>query len=126
MKKNLISFYIILTVILSGFVGTNFSFAATTGGEQIDQAIDNLNSAQGAYGTLSEIMGIMAWLGFAIAVFKLIQIGINFMLGAGSKRGNAKESLIPWMAGALICMTFGIVGPWIIRLIGGSAGGLFD
>ena len=93
----------------------------------VNQAVDNLNNGDGVYATIREIMGILAWIGFAIAIAKLLQIGMMFMIGSGSGKNNAKTALIPWVVGALVCILFGTVGPWIIGLImGDGAGGVFD
>ena len=48
------------------------------------------------------------------------------MTGIGAKRGNAKEALLPWVIGLAVCATFGVIGPWFMRLLGGLGGGLFD
>ena len=95
-------------------------------GDDVGTVVDKLNSGEGVYGTIKEIMGILAWLGFAIAVFKLIQIGIMFMLGGGANKKDAKTALIPWLVGAAVCVLFGTVGPWIISIImSGSSGDVF-
>ena len=95
---------------------------------QISDAIGELNYGDGVYATLREIMSILAWAGFAIAVFKVLQIGMMFMLGAGKAKSDAKSALVPWLVGAAVCVLFGTVGPAIINLImGGSSGGsIFD
>ncbi len=92
------------------------------GSAQLEEAVTSLNSGTGPYETLRDIMNIMAWFGFAIAIFKVIQIGISFLTGTASKRSGAKDSILPWLIGAIICATFGIVGPYVIGLFAESAG----
>lgn len=76
--------------------------------------------------TISSIIQILSVLGFAIAIGKLMQIGIMFMLGAG-KRNGAKDALFPWLVGALVCILFGTLGPWVIDLfMSGSSGDVFN
>lgn len=103
-------------------------FASDASNTDIAQdAVNNLNGGGGVYGTIGQIMSILAWLGFAIAAIKVLQIGMMFMLGAGGGKSNAKASLIPWLIGAFICIFFGTVGPWVIGIImSGSSGGVFD
>ena len=109
--------------LLISMVGT-LVFAASG---DVQSVIDDLNGGKGVYGTISEIMGILLWLGFAIAVIKAMQIGIMFIIGGGSGKNNAKTALVPWLIGAAVCALFGTVGPWIIDIImSGSTGGVFD
>lgn len=112
------------------FLSMVFSLATTStyASDDVTQnVVNDLNSGTGVYGTIGQIMGILAWLAFAIAVIKILQIGMMIMLGAGGGKSRAKESLIPWLIGAAICILFGTIGPWVIGIImSGSSGGVFD
>lgn len=93
----------------------------------VSGVVNNLNKGDGVYAIIKEIMGIMSILGFAIAMFKLIQIGIQFILGAGRAKSDAKAALMPWLVGAIVCIMFGTIGPWVMNLIMGSgSSGIFD
>lgn len=93
----------------------------------VSGVVNNLNEGDGVYAIIREIMGIMSILGFAIAMFKLIQIGIQFILGAGRAKSDAKAALMPWLVGAIVCIMFGTIGPWVMNLIMGSgSSGIFD
>ena len=112
------------------FISMAFSLATTctyASGDVTQNVVSDLNSGNGVYGTIGQIMGILALLAFAIAVIKILQIGMMIMLGAGGGKSRAKESLIPWLIGAAICILFGTIGPWVIGIImSGSSGGVFD
>lgn len=109
--------------LLISMAGT---LAFATNGD-IQSVVNDLNGGEGVYGTISEIMGILLWLGFAIAIIKAMQIGIMFIIGGGSGKNNAKSALVPWLVGAAVCALFGTIGPWIIGIImSGSSGGVFD
>lgn len=96
-------------------------------GDSVKDIVNDINSGDGVFAIIRNIIGILAWAGFAIAMFKLMQIGILFMMGAGKSRSDAKASLYPWIAGALVCLLFGTVGPWIINIIvGENSSGVFD
>ncbi len=69
--------------------------------------------------SLQDIANILVSLAFAISLIKLTQIGFQFMLGAG-KKSKAKESLIPWAVGVIICTTYLFLGPWIMETLGGK------
>jgi len=114
---------ILLTSML--FISSaTISFANSTAG---DEAMGELQSGSGVYGIFGEITSILAMLGFLIAIGKMMQIGMQFMIGAGKGRSDAKSSLIPWAVGAAICATYAVLGPTIINLImsGGGSGGVF-
>jgi len=115
----------IVYIVLMFSMISSISFASNG----IEGAVDSINTGgDDVYGVIGEIIGILSWLAFVIALFKVIQIGIMFMLGAGKSKNDAKSALIPWLVGAAVCVMFGTVGPWIIGLImGGSSGGnVFD
>lgn len=118
----------LISLVLVNAMIPSLSFAATTGTEQLDEAVDNLNTGSDeTYAILKEIMGILAWVGFAVATFKVVQIGIMFMTGISSKRSGAKESIIPWLIGSLICAMFGVLGPWFINMFAeGDTGDIFS
>ena len=77
--------------------------------------------------TLSEIAGVLTTVGILIAVIKLLQIGIQFLVGGATGKNQAKTAVFPWLVGLFICATYKLIGPWVMGLImGGSGGGVFD
>lgn len=106
---------------------STMSCTFASGGNIVGGVVGELNAGNGVYGTIGQIMGILAALGCGIAMIKILQIGMLFMIGAGGGKSKAKESLLPWIIGAGICILFGTLGPWLIEIImGGSSGGVFD
>ena len=98
-------------------------------GDKVDVGgvVSDINSGKGVYGTIQEIIGVLSWAGFAIAIAKMMQIGIMYLMGAAKSKNDAKSALMPWIVGAFICASFGTLGPWIIgTLMSGSGGGVFD
>ncbi len=78
--------------------------------------------------TLKKIADLLVGIAFALSILKLTQIGFQFMLGAG-KKSKAKESLIPWFVGVLICATYLFLGPWFMNIMNSTnilGGGPFD
>lgn len=115
-KKNKLGNIILNVVLIMSQVNIAYANGAgmTSGNDTVDS-------------TLSEIASILFFLGAAIAVGKLIQIGILFVMSSGSKRSDAKSALIPWAIGAIICVLFATIGSGIIDIImGGDSGGVFD
>ena len=122
MKKifNSKNFAMLLALVIGIMVmSVSIVYASQVPGDstsQLEGAITNLNDGTGPYKILKDIMNIMAWFGFMIAIFKVIQIGIMFLTGTAGKRSGAKDSIMPWLIGAIICATFGTVGPYVISL----------
>ena len=96
----------------------------------ITSHLSTITMASGTGGVdavISEVTSVLAALGFLIAIGKIMQIGIMFMLGAGKNKSDAKSSLIPWFVGAFVCALYATIGPAIIGMImGGGSGGVFD
>lgn len=115
-----------ITMVFSLMFSTSIVVAS---GDSVKDIVDKINNpgSDGVYTIIGDIIGILSVAGFAIAMFKLMQIGILFMMSAGKSRSDAKASLFPWIVGALVCILFGTVGPWIIDIIVGTeSGGVFD
>ena len=86
-------------------------------GSQYQNESQKYQNGEGAYGTIKSIANTMFLIAFAVAVFKLIQIGIGFLTGSGKSRQDAKMALIPWVIGVLVCALYFTVGDWIIRTL---------
>lgn len=113
-----------ITMVFSLMFSTSIVVAS---GDSVSDVVNKMNNEDGVYAIIRDIMGILSVAGFAIAMFKLMQIGILFMMSAGKSRSDAKASLFPWIVGALVCILFGTVGPWVIDIIvGAESGGVFD
>ena len=110
-------------------MSSTIAFAGESESSNVDvsQVVTVIISGEGVYGTIQEIIGVLSFLGFAIAVGKMMQIGIMYLMGAAKSKNDAKSALIPWVVGAFICAAFGTIGPWVIgTLMSGSGGSVFD
>jgi len=74
---------------------------------------------------LQNILNIMFTLAIVIALAKIIQIGIMFMLNPTGK-SKAKEAVFPWLVGVFVCASFMAVGNMVIDLFNSNSGGPFD
>jgi len=90
---------------------------STTVNDTFQQELSKLNSATGPYKTIMEIAGYMLWIAIAIALFKIMQIGINFMTGVGGRRQEAKAALMPWLIGLIVCLLCTSIGTIFINLV---------
>lgn len=74
--------------------------------------------------TLLDIVGVMVWIAMVIAVFKLVQIGFKFLLGAGNARSSqeAKAAIIPWLIGVGICALYLSLSDIVIKAVTSGVG----
>ena len=116
-----VSYITLLLLMISSFAN------ASENGVDVGGIVGEINDGEGVFKTIREIIGVLSWAGFAIAVAKMMQIGIMYLMGAAKSKNDAKSALMPWIVGAFICASFGTLGPWIIgTLMSGSGGGVFD
>lgn len=102
--------FIFVFSILSGAV-----FASSASGGGINSgAIDS---------ELGEIVAILFLIAGAVCIGKFIHIGILFLVGSVQDKSNAKQSLIPWLIGTIVCAGAATIGPLVIKIIGGGLGG---
>ena len=86
-------------------------------GSQYQAESQKFQNGEGAYGTIKQIADIMFQIALAVAIFKLVQIGIGFLTGSGKSRQDAKAALIPWLIGVVVCALYLTVGNWIINTL---------
>ena len=130
MFKNFISVFLIIVLIV--FVGSmNISYAedpvGSKGSESTEAAISGLEGGEGVYGTINQIMNLLFGVGLAVAVGKMMHIGIKFMTTTATKKSDAKDALLPWAIGTIALVMFWGLSTWLIRILdSGEQGKIFD
>lgn len=106
----------VLTFLLAFLLIGTISFAS---GDTTPDYLAGMTGDREVYQVISTIIGILSTAGFIIAIAKMMQIGIMFLIGssAGKTKNEAKSALLPWIVGCMICATFGTLGPWVINLL---------
>lgn len=72
---------------------------------------------------LSEIQSVLFVIACAVCVIKAIQIGIQYMLTGANDKSKAKESILPWIIGAIVCGGYVLISEWVVGIIQGAGGG---
>ena len=67
---------------------------------------------------LKEVAGYLLWIGAAVCVGKLMQIGIMYITSSAEGKSNAKSAFLPWLVGAIILSAFATIGTAVIDIFG--------
>lgn len=105
-KKNKIAVILIMLIILiASFFITNYCYAD-------DLGLGSLNNYKGGAATpeklsnrVGKILVIIRIIGTVTSVVMLIVIGLKFMLGSVEEKAEYKQSLKPYIIGALLLFT---------------------
>lgn len=74
-------------------------------------------------GILNQITNILAVIAGFVCLFKIIQIGIMFLLTGANERSNAKTALLPWIIGTAVCGGYIVLGNAVISIMQSASGG---
>lgn len=108
MKKKinkLIANIVFNTLLILNF--TNFVFADVTVPPEVQT-------------TLTDITRILLLIGSAVCIGKIIHIGILYLTSTAVEKSHAKEALLPWILGTIICFGAATIGGAIINIFNGT------
>ena len=123
MKKNkyfkIISLIIIL--IFSITLITNFTYAA---GKSVKGDLGSLDSYSGNDDATSDklaekagtILGIISGVGVVVSIIALMLIGIKYMMGSVEEKAAYKETLKPYLIGAILLFSGSLIPSLIYNL----------
>ena len=100
-KKNIVA--TIFNIFLLLFYATNIAYADITVPGEVQER-------------LVEITRILLLIGTAVCIGKLIHIGILYVTSTAAERSNAKQAVLPWIIGTVVCFGAATIGEWIINL----------
>ena len=109
--KCLMAIMIISIIVCAGMV------FASENEEEIPTEINN---------TLTDITRVLSAIAGIVCLFKLIQIGIMYMLTGANEKSTAKTAVLPWIIGAVVCGGYSIIGGAVIDMIRENSGGVLD
>lgn len=112
-KNKVFIIVLILMILLALFFVTNCCYADDLGLGPLDNYRGNTTVPEKLNSRVGTILGIIRAIGTALSVIMLIVIGIKFMLGSVEERAEYKQSLKPYLIGALLLFT-GTLVPQII------------
>ena len=95
---NLMTLTMVCALILSTFTSTY-----ATGDSTVD-------------GILKEVVTVLLTVAGFLCVCKIIHIGISYMTSSAADKSTAKQALLPWLVGTIVCFGAAIIGGAIIDL----------
>lgn len=67
-------------------------------------------------GTLENITKILLLIGTAVCIGKVIHIGILYLTSTAMEKSMAKQAILPWIIGTIVCFGAATIGGAIIKL----------
>lgn len=129
MKRTIKLVSILLLVVVVSMTLTTVVSAKTDGAEGIDAA----GIAGGLKGTTSaaqedvtkignQLIGIITTVGVVVAVIILLVLGIKYMMGSASEKAEYKETMIPYLVGAILIFGASAITKVVVGLAQGITG----
>ena len=109
-KKNLIiNIIILLTTIMTLMLVTvpNYSYASADADDD-PLGLEDLNKYQGT-SKANTIFSYLRTIGIVLSVVALIAIGIKYMLGSVEEKATYKQTLLPYLIGAILLFTGSLI-----------------
>lgn len=78
----------------------------------IKPSIDN-----GAVTAVSKILGLVQWIGYAMAIGMLVYIGIKYVMAAANEKADLKKGLINYLIGAIIIFAASTIVGWVSKFV---------
>ena len=72
--------------------------------------------------TLVKITKILLLIGTAVCIGKVIHIGILYVTSTAVEKSQAKQAILPWIIGTIICFGAATIGGAIINIFENSGG----
>ena len=114
----LIIIFMTVTVIFSIVANTNKCWAIADITEDLDfWKTENEVGSNDFDSKIGAIVGIVRIIGIFISVETLSVIGIKFMLGSVEQRAQYKQTLLPWLIGAILVFSITFVPTIIYNFI---------
>lgn len=129
MKRTIKLVSILLLVVVVSMTLTTVVSAKTDGAKGIDAA----GIAGGLKGTTSaaqedvtkignQLIGIITTVGVVVAVIILLVLGIKYMMGSASEKAEYKETMIPYLVGAILIFGASAITKVVVGLAQGITG----
>ena len=113
LKNKVLIALLMLIVIIASFFVTNYCYADDLGLGDLEKYKSNPQSPGKLNEKVSKILGIIRTIGTITSVVMLMVIGIKFMVGSVEEKAEYKESMKPYLIGAVLVFT-GTLIPQII------------
>ncbi len=94
----------------------------------ISDPIPNPSVDSGVSKMVNIILGVIQWVGYAIAIGMLIYVGIKYLMSSANEKANLKQDSINLLIGAIVIFAAVTICTWCVTFFksaggGGAAGG---
>ena len=73
--------------------------------------------------TLTKITKLLLLVGSAVCIGKIIHIGIMFVTSSAMEKSKAKEAVLPWIIGTIVCFGAATIGGAVVDIFLKAYGG---
>lgn len=112
-KKTILLALLIAVISLTSIVYADIS-------DEAGGIIDGFNNAGSSASTLetpvAKILGLIKYIGVAVALGMIIVIGIKWMTAGAGGKATVKDTLLPYLIGAICVGAFGAIAEFAINL----------
>ena len=108
--RKVLSFVLIFTML---FV-SSIVFASDN---PFDKITANAPDTSGA--AANSILGVVKFVGYAIAIGMLIYVGIKYVMASANEKADLKSALVKYVIGAILIAGATAVAGWIFEIGGG-------
>lgn len=71
----------------------------------------------GAEATANTIIGVIKWIGYAIAVGMLVYVGIKYIMASANDKAEIKNALIKYVLGAILIAGAPTIAEWVFAIM---------
>lgn len=71
---------------------------------------------------VSKILGLVQWIGYAMAIGMLVYIGIKYVMSAANEKADLKKGLINYLIGAIIIFAASTIVGWVKTFVSANVG----
>ena len=112
-RNKVVVILLMLIILIASFFITNYCYADDLGLGSLDNYKGGAATPEKLSNRVGKILGIIRIIGTVTSVVMLIVIGLKFMLGSVEEKAEYKQSLKPYIIGALLLFT-GTIIPQVI------------
>lgn len=116
-KKNIIINIILIFIMILVTIIPNYSYSTDIGLGDLDQYEGKNPGSTKLEAKANVIFSGIRNIGIVLSVIILIVIGIKYMLGSVEEKASYKETLVPYLIGALLLFTGSLIPELIYQFM---------
>lgn len=118
MKKKVLNIFVFLSIFILMF--SSISYATTNfipSGDDVKPSLGGIDDESKIQEMVRNIIGTMAWIGYAIAIGMIAFIGIKYMLASADEKASLKGTLVKVVVGSVIIVLSVSIVNFVIALV---------